>query len=75
MLADFKLRNHLKLLLYMFQSALPNVDSILYLDTDILVHGNLAEVWQTWNLMNNMQIIGMGPDFPDFNEERANGKS
>ncbi len=41
------------------------MDAVIYFDTDIVVHGNLIELWNIWNLMNQEQLVGVGSDYEE----------
>lgn len=50
-----------------FPFALPQIDSILYLDTDIIITGNLAEIWNNFYKMGKFGLVGAVMDIEPEN--------
>lgn len=48
-----------------FQSILTNVDSLLYVDTDILFLSPLEEIWFHFSRFNSTQLIALAPESED----------
>lgn len=46
---------------------LPNVDSVLYMDTDTLFFTPVEDVWNYFRLMNSSQIAAVSPEHEDPN--------
>lgn len=42
-----------------FPGALPQVENILYLDTDIIITGNIGKLWEKFGEMGNEELIGV----------------
>jgi UDP-xylose:glucoside alpha-1,3-xylosyltransferase len=45
-----------------FPVLLPDVDKLLYLDSDILFLSNVNDIWKHFSLMNASQALAMAPD-------------
>jgi len=48
-------------------SVLPHIDSVLYVDTDVLFLSPLEEVWSHFGKMNSSQFAGLAPEHEDPN--------
>ncbi|CAL8109460.1 unnamed protein product, partial [Orchesella dallaii] len=45
-----------------FPDVLTSIDEILYLDTDVVITGNIAEIWKTFRDMSNNEIVALSPN-------------
>ncbi|KAL1419518.1 hypothetical protein MTO96_025262 [Rhipicephalus appendiculatus] len=48
-------------------SMLPNVDAVLYVDTDVIFVHPVEDFWRMFFAMNEWQMAGMAPETEDFN--------
>ncbi|XP_037500168.2 glucoside xylosyltransferase 1 [Rhipicephalus sanguineus] len=48
-------------------SMLPNVDAVLYVDTDVIFVHPIEDFWRMFYAMNEWQMAGMAPETEDFN--------
>ena len=46
-------------IVHYLQQILPNVDKVLYVDTDILFLGAPAAIWQTFRRFDSHQLAGL----------------
>ncbi|KAL1419516.1 hypothetical protein MTO96_025260 [Rhipicephalus appendiculatus] len=52
------------------ESMLPNVDAVLYADTDVIFVHPLEDFWRMFYAMNEWQMAGMAPDKEDLKKNR-----
>lgn len=56
------------------QSALPTLDKIIYFDTDVVVIGNIAKIWNIFNDMRGDEMVAIPrDDQPEFPYEKVMG--
>ncbi len=53
---------------FYFPEALPNVDSIIHLDSDMIVTGDLTKHWKMLSKMDSHQMVAMTQDTPTNNK-------
>lgn len=53
--------------MFSFQSVLKDVDSVLYVDTDVLFLTPVESVWEHFREMNSSQMAALAPEHEDPN--------
>lgn len=51
---------------FYLQSILPHIDSVLYVDNDVLFLSPPEEVWDFFKVMNSSQMAAMSPEHEDY---------